>query len=277
MLALFENYQSLKNRGIRIICIGIFSIIFSLSVYSLLSSNQSVSDTPKLYNLAVAVIMLILVSLVAIGYGSYLVLRSDSLRSKPKRNYFGYVCRILTQRTTWRIFVVSSIVYGIFFGFLSQILIYHPDVEGDTAPSLYLTLCCNYPGYVPMLTIEITELFSILIIPVNLVLAIIVSVLVGFNFALNVHFLKMFRNQSQRKFPIASTFGVLTGLFIGCPTCAGSLFTVIVGIGASTVVSALAPLQSLFIAISIPLLVVIPLLLIRKMIKNESCDMIDNS
>ena len=276
-MALFENYQSLKNRGIRIICIGIFSIIFSLSVYSLLSSNQSVSDTPKLYNLAVAVIMLILVSLVAIGYGSYLVLRSDSLRSKPKRNYFGYVCRILTQRTTWRIFVVSSIVYGIFFGFLSQILIYHPDVEGDTAPSLYLTLCCNYPGYVPMLTIEITELFSILIIPVNLVLAIIVSVLVGFNFALNVHFLKMFRNQSQRKFPIASTFGVLTGLFIGCPTCAGSLFTVIVGIGASTVVSALAPLQSLFIAISIPLLVVIPLLLIRKMIKNESCDMIDNS
>lgn len=276
-MALFENYQSLKNRGIRIICIGIFCIIFSLSVYSLLSSNQSVSDTPKLYNLAVAVIMLILVSLVAIGYGSYLVLRSDSLRSKPKRNYFGYVCRILTQRTTWRIFVVSSIVYGIFFGFLSQILIYHPDVEGDTAPSLYLTLCCNYPGYVPMLTIEITELFSILIIPVNLVLAIIVSVLVGFNFALNVHFLKMFRNQSQRKFPIASTFGVLTGLFIGCPTCAGSLFTVIVGIGASTVVSALAPLQSLFIAISIPLLVVIPLLLIRKMIKNESCDMIDNS
>jgi hypothetical protein len=127
-----------------------------------------------------------------------------------------------------------------------------------------------------MLTAEITEQFSILIIPMNLILAIIVSILVGFNFALNVHFLSMFRNQSQRRFPIASTFGVLTGLFIGCPTCAGSLFAVIVGFGASTLVSALAPLQSLFIAISIPLLVVIPLLLIRKMIKNENCDMIDN-
>lgn len=275
-MALLENYDSLKNRGLRIICIGIFSVIFSLSVYSLLSSNQSVSDAPKLYNLATAVIILIMVSLVAIGYGSYLILRSESLRAEPKKNYFGYVSSILTQRTSWRIFVVSCIVYGIFFGFLSQILIFHADVEGDTAPSLYLTVCCNYPGYVPMLTAEITEQFSILIIPMNLILAIIVSILVGFNFALNVHFLSMFRNQSQRRFPIASTFGVLTGLFIGCPTCAGSLFAVIVGFGASTLVSALAPLQSLFIAISIPLLVVIPLLLIRKMIKNENCDMIDN-
>lgn len=275
-MALFDNYDSLKNRGIRIICIGIFSIIFSLSAYSLLSPNQSVSDTPKLYNLAAAVITLNIVSLVAIGYGSYLVLLSESSRPEPKKNYFGYVSRILTQKTYWRIFVVSSIVYGIFFGFLSQILIYHADVEGDTAPSLYLTLCCSYPGYVPMLTAEITELFSILIIPINLILAIIVSILVGLNFALNVHFLRMFRNQSQRRFPIASTFGVFTGLFIGCPTCAGSLFTVIVGFGASTLVSALAPLQSLFIAISIPLLVVIPLFLIRKMIKDETCDTIDN-
>jgi hypothetical protein len=127
-----------------------------------------------------------------------------------------------------------------------------------------------------MITAELTELFSILIIPINLILAIVVSILVGFNLALNVHFLRMFRNQSQRRFPIASTFGVFSGLFIGCPTCAGSLFTMIVGFGASTVVSALAPLQSLFIAISIPILIVIPLLIIREMKNNETCDMIGN-
>ena len=275
-MGLFENYDSLKNRGIRIICIGIFSIIFSLSFYSFMSSNQSVSDTSKLYSLAAAVITLVIVSLVAVGYGAFLVLRSESSGPEPNRNYFGYISVVLTQKTYWRIFVVSCIVYGIFFGFLSQIFIYHADVEGHTAPSLYLTLCCNYPGYVPMVTAEITELFSILIIPINLILAIIVSILVGFNFALNVHFLRILRNQSQRRFPIASTFGVLTGLFIGCPTCAGSLFSVIVGFGAGTLVSALAPLQSLFIAISIPILVLIPLLLIRKMIRNANCDIIDN-
>lgn len=273
---MLENHDSLKSRGLRIICIGIFSIVFSLSIYSLWSFDQSLSDAMKLYNLAVAVLILIMVSLIAIGYGSYLILRSEGLRPEPKKSHLGYISRILTQKTYWRVFVISSIVYGIFFGFLSQILIYHADVEGDTAPSLYLTLCCNYPGYVPMVTAELTELFSILIIPINLILAIVVSTLVGFNFTLNLYFLKVSRNQSQRRFPIASTFGVFSGLFIGCPTCAGSLFTAIVGFGASTVVSALAPLQSLFIAISIPILVAIPLLIIRKLMKNETCDIIGN-
>ena len=273
---MLDNHNSLRNRGLRIISISVFSIIFSLSMYSLLSSNQSLSDTAKLYNLATAVIFLIVVSLVAIGYGSYLILRSESLKPEPKKSYLGYISKILTNKTYWRIFVVSSIVYGIFFGFLSQILIYHDDVAGDTAPSLFVTLCCNYPGYVPMVTIELTELFSILVIPLNLILAISVSVLVGFNFALNMSFLRMFRNQSQSKFPIVSTFGVFSGLFIGCPTCAGSLFTALVGFSTSAVVSALAPFQSLFIAISIPILVGTPLLIIRKAMKNETCNVIGN-
>lgn len=273
---MLDNHNSLRNRGIRIISISVFSIIFSLSMYSLLSSNQSLPDTPKLYNLATAVIFLIVVSLIAIGYGSYLILRSESLRPEPKKSYLGYISKILTNKTYWRIFVVSSIVYGIFFGFLSQILIYHDDVSGDTAPSLFVTLCCNYPGYVPMVTIELTELFSILVIPLNLILAISVSVLVGFNFALNMSLLRMFRNQSQSKFPIVSTFGVFSGLFIGCPICAGSLFTALVGFSTSAVVSALAPFQSLFIAISIPILVGTPLLIIRKAMKNETCDVIGN-
>jgi hypothetical protein len=273
---MLDNHNSLKNIGIRIISISVFSIIFSLSMYSLLGSNQSLPDIAKLYNLAIAVIFLIAVSLVAIGYGSYLILRSESSKPKPKKSYLGYISKILTYKTYWRIFVVSSIVYGIFFGFLTQILIYHDDVSGDTAPSLFVTLCCNYPGYVPMVTIELTELFSILVIPLNLILAISISVLVGFNFALNISLLRTFRKQSQSKFPIVSTFGVFSGLFIGCPTCAGSLFTALVGFSTSAVVSALAPFQSLFIAISIPILVGTPLLIIRKAMKNETFDVIGN-
>jgi uncharacterized membrane protein len=125
-----------------------------------------------------------------------------------------------------------------------------------------------------MITIELTELFSILIIPLNLILAIIVSSLVGFNFALNVSFLRTVRDQSRRKFPIVSTFGIFSGLFIGCPTCAGSLFSILVGFSTSAAISVLAPFQSLFIAISIPILVGTPLLIIRKIKKNETCDII---
>lgn len=271
-----ENYESLRNRGLRIISISVFSIIFAISIYSLFSSNQSLPEVDKLYNLAIAVIFLILVSLAAIGYGSYLILQSESSRPNSERSYLGYISRILTNRTYWLIFIVSSIFYGVFFGFLSQILIYHEDVVGNTTPSISVTLCCNYPGYVPMITIQLTELFSILIIPLNLILAIVVSTLVGINFALNASFLRTFKDQSPRKFSIASTFGMFSGLFIGCPTCAGSLFSIIVGFGTSAAVSILAPFQSLFIAISIPILVVTPLLIIRKIMKSEACDIIDN-
>jgi MFS family permease len=274
-MTMLENYKSLRNRGIRIISISVFSIIVAIILYSFFSSHQSLTDITRLYNLAIAVIILILVSLAAIGYGSYLILYSESLKPEPKKSYLGYISMILTNKTYWKIFIVSSIVYGIFFGFLSQILIYHADVEGNTAPSLSVTLCCNYPGYVPMITMELTELFSILIIPINLILAITVSLLVGFNFALNVYFLKIFRDQSQRKFSITSTFGVFSGLFIGCPTCAGSLFSVLVGFGTSATISALAPFQSLFIVITIPILIGTPLLIIRKIMKNETCNIID--
>lgn len=274
-MTMLENYKSLRNRGIRIISISVFSIIVAIILYSFFSSHQSLTDITRLYNLAIAVIILILVSLAAIGYGSYLILYSESLKPEPKKSYLGYISMILTNKTYWKIFIVSSIVYGIFFGFLSQILIYHADVEGNTAPSLSVTLCCNYPGYVPMITMELTEIFSILIIPLNLILAITVSLLVGFNFALNVYFLKIFRDQSQRKFSITSTFGVFSGLFIGCPTCAGSLFSVLVGFGTSATISALAPFQSLFIVITIPILIGTPLLIIRKIMKNETCNIID--
>lgn len=273
---MFENYDSLRNRGLRIISISVFSIIFAIFLYAIFSSNQSLTDITKLYNLAIAVILLVLVSLVAIGYGSYLILHSESLKPEPDKSYLGYISRVLTNKTYCRIFVVSSIVYGVFFGFLSQILIFHDGAVGNTAPSVFVTLCCNYPGYVPMVMIELTESFSILIIPLNLILAIIVSSLVGFNFALNVSFLRMFRDQSKTNISIVSTFGIFSGLFIGCPTCAGSLFSVIVGFGTSATISALAPFQTLFIAISIPILVGTPLLIIRKLMKSETCDIIGN-
>lgn len=273
---MLDNYQLLHNRGLRIITIGVFSIIFAISIYSLLSSNQSSADVSRLYNLAIADIFLILVSLIAIGYGLYLALHSESIKSKSNKSYLAYISRILTAKTYWRIFVISSVVYGIFFGFLSQILIYHEDIEGDVVPSISITVCCNYPGYVPMITILLSDSFSILIIPLNLILAISVSSMVGFNFALNLHFLRMFRYQTQRKFSAVSTFGIFSGLFIGCPTCAGSLFSFIMGFGTSAAISGLAPFQSLFIAISIPILLGTPLLIIRKIVNNETCDIIGN-
>ena len=122
---MLKIYRLLHNRGLRVVTIGIFSIIFAISIYSFLSSNQSSVDVSRLYNLAIADIFLILVSLSAIGYGLYLAFHSESTNSGSNKDYLAYISRILTDKTCWRIFIISSIVYGIFFGFLSQILIYH--------------------------------------------------------------------------------------------------------------------------------------------------------
>ena len=66
------------------------------------------------------------------------------------------------------------------------------------------------------------------------------------------------------------TFGAITGLFVGCPTCAGTAFTMLFGLGASAtgvtlfLTSYEAQLQTLFIVISIPILLFTPLLMARK-------------
>jgi len=63
-------------------------------------------------------------------------------------------------------------------------------------------------------------------------------------------------------------FGAVTGLFIACPTCAGTILSILVGagaIGAFTV--ALTQLQTVFIAASIPVLLATPVLMARNIRK----------
>ncbi|TLX68850.1 MAG: hypothetical protein E6L05_06625 [Thaumarchaeota archaeon] len=74
----------------------------------------------------------------------------------------------------------------------------------------------------------------------------------------------------SRKGKSLGTFGAITGLFVGCPTCAGTAFIMLFGLGASAtgvtlfLTSYEAQLQTLFIAISIPILLFTPLLMARK-------------
>ncbi|HEU4605345.1 MAG TPA: hypothetical protein VFS46_03820, partial [Nitrososphaera sp.] len=161
--------------------------------------------------------------------------------------------------------------------FLSQILVYRADVsfteEGLTVPSVDMIPCCAAPGYMPMLTVYITDHFLILVIPINVILAAVVSILVGLNVALSV-FAYRLKRSLQAKTSIAAGIGATSGLFVGCPTCAGSLFSALVGIGiagAGTSASVLAPFQTLFIAASIPALIAAPFLIARGIRSVSNC------
>jgi Ca2+/H+ antiporter len=113
----------------------------------------------------------------------------------------------------------------------------------------------------------------ILVIPVNVMLATIVSALVGLNVALSVYAYRL-RQSLKTKNSIIGGIGATTGLFVGCPTCAGSLFSAFLGIGiagAGTSAAVLAPFQTLFIAASIPALVIAPFLIARGIRSVSDC------
>src|SRR5918996_4269513 len=263
-----KNYAELRNRGIRVALLSVLSVISIFVIYSNLTSSQDIQSfqvSSTLVNLANIVLFWFFLSIPICIYGIYLTLKAEISRAYSSGSPLGsYLIGTFTNIKYWRIMVISSVLYWIGFAFLSQILLYEPNMpisEGDgiVTPSLLVTPCCNLPGYVPMLSVNLTEYFTILIIPVNFALSIAISALVGFNLSLMVSFSSISRSQNNnKKLSVVSGIGITAGLFVGCPTCAGSLISLFVGFGSGVAVVALAPFQTLFLLISILALVISP-------------------
>jgi hypothetical protein len=266
-----ENWIKLRNSGFRIAFVGLFSLIMGFIIYYRLtipSGEQPVMITLYLKNLANAIFILTIASMISIGYGAFRVFKAEQQITYNTNNLMSYITAVFTDNKYWKVMIISAIGYGIFFGFLSQIFIYRGDISftaiGISVPSINVITCCNVPGYVPLFAAYITNHFLILLIPINIILAVVISVLVGFNISLNLFAYKMMKVQSTGKLTFFESIGVTTGLFVGCPTCAGSLFSALFGFGSGgTAVALLAPFQTLFIIISIPALIISPFLIAR--------------
>ncbi len=143
-------------------------------------------------------------------------------------------------------------------------------------PNTKIIICCNYIGYVPMVIFEINSHFSIFIIPINFIVGTIVSVLVGLNISINIFLLKQLRSLRLSKKNLFGALGITTGLFVGCPTCAGSFFYSLVGVSSLIVFSSLNTIQMMFVSISIPLLIVSILVMMKILKRNylDSCKII---
>ena len=263
-----EQWINLRDSGFRIAVIGLFSLILAFIIYSRLTtpSEQTTMIIPELKNLAYAILAITFASLASIGYGIYRILKAQQQIVNTGSTLY-YIAKVFSDNKYLKIMVISSIGYGIIFSFLSQIFIYNNNIsfmeQGILVPSFNIVPCCNIPGYVPMFTAYLTDHFLVLLIPINIILAITVSVLVGFNFALSVYTLKLTR-MSKNKVSFMQSIGLTGGLFVGCPTCAGSIFSTLLGFSAGTTIAALALFQTLFIAITVPALIITPLLIIHK-------------
>jgi hypothetical protein len=282
-----KSWQGLREGGFRVFFVGLFSLLIAFIIYSRLtmpSSDLLRVESHELIGLAYGTLAITAASMASILYGSYIIFRSEQMRiavgSDNNNSLISFIMSTFSGRDYWTIMVVAAISYGIFFGFLSQILIYRQDVSfterGIRVPSIDLTPCCGAPGYMPMLTVYITDHFLILIIPINVILATVVSLLVGFNVALSTFAFRL-KKSLQTKTSLAAGIGATTGLFVGCPTCAGSLIFAVLGIGVAgaggTTAGAFAAYQTLFIAASIPALIVAPFLSARSIRSASTCNL----
>lgn len=282
-----KNWQALRESGFRVLFVGAFSLVIAFIIYSQFTTPSSEPlrvESEELTGLAWGMLAISGASMASMVYGAYIIFRSEQIRTTTTtlaaaKSLISFITAAFSNRNYWKIMIVAAVGYGIFFGFLSQILVYRADVSfterGIEVPSLDLLPCCGTVGYMPMLTIYITDHFLILIIPLNVILATIVSLLVGFNVALSIYAFRM-KKLLQTKTSLAAGIGATSGLFVGCPTCAGSLISALLGIGVAgaggTSASVLAPFQTLFIAASIPALVVAPFLTARSIRSASSCN-----
>jgi hypothetical protein len=153
----------------------------------------------------------------------------------------------------------------------TQIQDYRGITSSEAYPNSQLIICCNTIGYIPMLIVKLTENFSILIIPLNLLIATTLSILVGLNISLNIYLLSRKKSIKLSRKNYFGVLGISTGLFVGCPTCTGSLFYSLVGFGSLVFFSSLNFFQIIFVVISIPMLF-ISLLIMMRVLQNSFLD-----
>ena len=268
-----ENIVKSSNKGKKLIVLGFVTIAIIFLIYSRYQDPELLTPSAidSIQRIAYGFYITLAVSFGAIAFGMY---RYHKEKVEIKGKDLSTIIALVTWNSKSRkIFVITFIGYGIFFSLVSGTLVYQPEVNfaihyGAAIPSGFIAPCCDGPGYMPKIIIYLTEHIGLQIIPINLVLQVMVSYLVGLNTAIAVSAFTI-----SRKGRGMSTVGAIIGLFIACPTCAGSFLSIFIGTASGIALSiALAQMQTLFIAISIPVLLVTPYIMAKKLRNSDgSC------
>ncbi|HET7644572.1 MAG TPA: hypothetical protein VFK40_13780 [Nitrososphaeraceae archaeon] len=268
------------NNGFRVILFSISSLLLAYLIYTKFTNpyyNDLVMVTPILLNLSITIIIITFMSSIALCFGLWNIYVSKKTNSNNLRYYISIPFK---EKKYVVMMILTGISYGIIFSFLSQIFVFNNNSENSfdvnkSIPSIKIIPCCNTIGYVPMTYIYLTENFFIFLIPINIVLIFIVSFLVGLNLTINIFMIKKLNEGNNKQSKLLGSIGATCGLFIGCPTCAGSIIAAILGIGAgTTTISLLASFQTFFIALSIPALICAPLLIAKTLKKKITKDLL---
>ena len=241
-------------------------------IFTLYSNVNDFSITPEstqaIERLAIGFYIVLLMSFGAIGYGIY---RYHYRKSTENNNdILTIIAKITLNSKSRKIFAITFITYGVFFSLTAGLIVYQPDVTFShhydaVVPSAHMNVCCGEPGYMPTIIVYITEHIGLQIIPINLVLVIIVSYLVGLNTSLAVKAISVTKKSGG-----LTGIGAITGLFVACPTCVSTFFALFVGSSSAiTFTVILTQLQTLFVGITIPILLLTPIIIAKQMQKKD--------
>jgi len=261
-----------KKNGRPLIILGFMIIVILFLIYTRVASLELTPDAiSSIERIAVIFYIILIMAFGAITFGLYKYHKQKALDSKT--GILSIIASATLNKKSRKIFLLTFIGYGIFFSLTSGMLVYQPEVifsyhYNVVVPSAHLTPCCGDPGFMPKITVYLTEHVGLQVIPINLVLQLIVSYLVGLNTALAVVAFNFFKKGGG-----LSSVGATTGLFIACPTCVGAFSSIFIGTSSAIAFTiAISQLQTLFILLTIPILLTTPFIMAKKLkASDENC------
>ena len=195
-------------------------------------------------------------------YLAYEYLTRSSHRSAA--SLLGIIGSAISETGLARTAVYAAALYGLLYAFASSIVVFQPFTDFASAygvsgiASWSYASCCGVVGTMPALYLYLPPAhLAVQLVPLSLLLLFIVPPLVGLNLSIALFSVRRTVAKVTGRWMVAC--GAAVGLFTACPTCAGFfLAESLGGLSATALAVALAPYQVVFIAVSIPLLVVMP-------------------
>jgi hypothetical protein len=262
-----------QTRSLSVAILGAFFVTLGVVTYPfifVLNLEQGIRNEGFVVGYAYFAVALTASGLCILFYGVTSVLTNwsvDDASENPSTP--SVIAQVFSKRRNLSLFLLSAFAYGIFYAIASGMIIFQPawnlsEVYHVGIPSLAVATCCGPVGETPEAVVYVTQHLGVLLVPINLVLLFLLSWLVGLNASLAA-FALSFRTR-HIGLGWFGGIGAFIGLFTSCPTCAGlAIIALLGGTGALSVAFFLGPLQTLFVVLSIPILVATPILSARSL------------
>ncbi len=271
-----------QTRLLKVTSLGAFIVTMGVVPYPVittLSNARGIGNEGLVVDYAYLALTLTASGLCILFYGATAVLTNWSIgkTSEDPSSNSSIIAQAFGKQRYSRLLLLSALVYGVFYAFASGIIVFQPawnfsEVYHVAIPSLAVATCCGPVGETPEAVVYVTQHLGLLLVPINLLLLFSISWLVGVN-ASFAAFALSFRT---RKIGLGwfGGMGAFIGLFTSCPTCAGlAIIALLSGTGALSAAFFLGPLQTLFVGLSIPILVATPIMSARSLhnIEGRAC------